>query len=213
MQLRTLARRAVHHSMTVLGDLAQATAPAATTSWAAVLDHLGRPAHADVDELTIGYRLPGAILDYANRLLPHAAPDVSAARSVREDGDPPDVRRWAAAELVPESATHAAVLAATFPTTAVVAPLEHVDEVRAAIAAAGGDVGGADAGALEHRITVLPAALAKGLEFDAVLVLEPAAIVAESDHGVRLLFVALTRAVQHLAIAHAEPLPAALQRS
>ena len=212
MQLRMLARRAAHHSMTVLGDLAQATAPGATASWDDVLDHFGRPANADVDELTIGYRLPGAILDFANRLLPEAAPDVAAAASVRETGDPPDVHRFAADELVEQSARHAALLARNFTTTAVVAPADRVDAMRAAVVAAGGDAAGADEGALEHRITVLPAALAKGLEFDAVLVLEPAAIVAESAHGVRLLFVALTRAVQHLAIAHADALPAALRR-
>jgi DNA helicase IV len=226
MQLRMLARRAVHHSMTVLGDLAQATAPAATSSWSDALAHLGRPANAQVDELTIGYRLPGAILDFANALLPEAAPDVAAAASVRETGDPPDVHRFTTAELVDESARHALLLAQSFTTTAIVAPTARVDEMRAAVAAAGGDVAGPEdsltgahgsvsdyafrADALQHRITVLPAALAKGLEFDAVLVLEPAAIVAESVHGVRLLFVALTRAVQHLAIAHATDLPAAL---
>jgi DNA helicase IV len=210
MQLRMLARRAFHHSMTVLGDLAQATAPAATASWRDVLDHFGRPANAEVDELTIGYRLPGAILDFANRLLPDAAPDVAASASVRESGDPPDVRRFDAAELVVESARHAALLARNFTTTAVIAPSSRVDEVRAAVAAAGGDVAGAGEGALSHQIAVLPAALAKGLEFDAVLVVEPAEIVAESAHGVRLLFVALTRAVQHLAISHADELPAAL---
>ncbi|MCU1426847.1 MAG: family ATPase [Actinomycetia bacterium] len=210
MQLRMLARRAIHHSMTVLGDLAQATAPAAATSWTTVLDHFGRPANADVNELSIGYRLPGAILDFANRLLPEAAPEVVAAASVRETGDPPDIRRFAAAELVTQSAQHVVLLAEDFATTAVVTPLALLDDMRAAIADAGGDVAGPDEDALTHRITVLPAALAKGLEFDAVLVLEPGAIVAESDHGVRLLFVALTRAVQHLAIAHATPLPPAL---
>jgi DNA helicase IV len=210
MQLRMLARRAIHHSMTVLGDLAQATAPAATTSWRTVLDHFGRPANAQVDELTIGYRLPGAILDFANRLLPDAAPDVAAAASVRETGDPPDVRRFDGADLVAESARHAAVLARNFATTAVIAPTARVDDVRAAVAEAGGDVASVTEGLMAHRITVLPAGLAKGLEFDAVLVVEPAAIVAESAHGVRLLFVALTRAVQHLAVAHATDLPAVL---
>jgi DNA helicase IV len=210
MQLRMLARRAVHHSMTVLGDLAQATAPAATSSWRDVLEHFGRPANAEVNELTIGYRLPGAILDFANRLLPAAAPDVAPAASVRESGDPPDVHEFDAAELVAESARHAVVLARNFTTTAVVAPSARVEEMRAALEAAGGDVASAGEGALSHQIAVLPAALAKGLEFDAVLVVEPAEIVAESAHGVRLLFVALTRAVQHLAIAHATGFPGAL---
>jgi DNA helicase IV len=210
MQLRMLSRRAIHHSMTILGDLAQATAPAATSSWTDVLHHLGRPANADVDELTIGYRLPGAILDFANRLLPQAAPEVAPAASVRETGDPPDIHRFSADELLAESARHAVLLAGNFATTAVVAPTARLDEVKAAVVDAGGDVAADDEGSLGHRIAVLPAALSKGLEFDAMLVLEPAAIVAESVHGVRLLFVALTRAVQHLAIAHAADLPAVL---
>jgi DNA helicase IV len=210
MQLRMLSRRAIHHSMTVLGDLAQATAPAASASWHTVLGHFGRPANAEVTELTIGYRLPGAILDFANRLLPEAAPDVTAAASVRETGDPPDIHALARAELIEQSARHAVLLAQNFTTTAVITTAARVDEMRAAVAAAGGDVAPSSEGALEHRITVLPAALAKGLEFDAVVLVEPAAIVAESVHGVRLLFVALTRAVSHLAIAHAEPLPGAL---
>jgi superfamily I DNA/RNA helicase len=131
--------------------------------------------------------------------------------SVRETGDPPDIRRFAAEELERESARHAVLLARNFATTAIVTPADRIDAMRAAAVDAGGDAAESDAGNLEHRITVLPAALAKGLEFDAVLVLEPAAIVAESAHGIRLLFVALTRAVQHLAIAHAEPLPAVLR--
>jgi DNA helicase IV len=210
MQLRMLARRALHHSMTVLGDLAQATSPAAASSWAEVLDHFGRPANAQLDELTIGYRLPGAILDFANRLLPAAAPDVAPAASVRETGDPPDVRRFDANELLAQAAAHAVLLAASFSTAAVIVATARVDDMRAAIAGAGGDAGTAAEHALAHRIAVLPAALAKGLEFDAVLVVEPAEILAEAAHGVRLLFVALTRAVQHLAIAHAADLPPAL---
>ena len=85
--------------MTVLGDLAQATGPASPHSWDETLVHLGRPAHAEYAELTIGYRLPGAILDLANRLLPYAAADVAPSQSVRETGDPPDFQRFAPDEL------------------------------------------------------------------------------------------------------------------
>ena len=95
MQLRMLARRARGHSMTVLGDLAQATGPASPHSWEESLAHLGRPANAERAELTMGYRLPGAILDLANRLLPYAAADVTPSRSVRDSGDPPDLHAFA----------------------------------------------------------------------------------------------------------------------
>ena len=193
MQLRMLARRARRHSMTVLGDLAQASGPASPGSWTATLRHLGHPTNARSCELTIGYRLPGAILDLANRLLPYAAPDVAASRSVRESGDPPDFHRFAADELEPAVIEHARVLAREMTTVAVIADDKRVDALREALEPDG--------------VSVLPASLAKGLEFDAVVLVEPGEITAREPHGIRMLFVALTRAVQHLAIAHAGDLP------
>ncbi len=210
MQLRVLARRARRHSMTVLGDLAQATGPASPATWDATLAHLGAPENAQPAELTMGYRLPGAFLELANRLLPIAAPGVVPSRSVRADGDPADVREFDPDVLVASIADHALVLAKEFGSVAVIAADAHVDELRRAIEDRG--VVLAEPGEVDpdRPLVVLAARLAKGLEFDAVVVAEPAAIVAEEPHGVRLLFVALTRAVQHLALAHAQPLPAAL---
>jgi DNA helicase IV len=211
MQLRMLARRARHHSMTVLGDLAQATGPASPGTWEQTLSHLGRPANAQRAELTMGYRLPGAILELANRLLPHAAPDVAASQSVRESGDPPDFHAFSADELVPAVVEHALALAKELATVAVIAEDARVAELRAAIEARGVILAELGETSPEHPLVVVPATLAKGLEFDAVVLVEPAEILAREPHGVRLLFVALTRAVQHLAIAHARPIPALLQ--
>jgi DNA helicase IV len=210
MQLRMLARRAQHHSMTVLGDLAQATGPASPVSWDATLTHLGRPANARPAELTIGYRLPGSFLALANRLLSLAAPGVAASRSARADGDPADVHALAEVELVEGVAGHALALAKEFATVAVIATDSRVDELRRAIEDRG--VVAAEPGEVspDRPVVVLPAGLAKGLEFDAVIVVEPAEIFEVEPNGVRLLFVALTRAVQHLALAHTRPLPAAL---
>jgi DNA helicase IV len=211
MQLRMLARRARHASMTVLGDLAQATGPASPQSWDETLAHLGSPANAQPAELTMGYRLPGAFLSLANRMLPTAAPGVAASRSVREDGDPPDLHALAVDELVPAVAEHALALAKEFATVAViagdarVAPLVAAIEARGVVLAEPGEV------SPDHPVVVVPAGLAKGLEFDAVIVVEPAEILASGRHGPRLLFVALTRAVQHLALAHADDLPSVLE--
>ena len=127
MQLRMLARRARRHSMTILGDLAQATGPASPHSWDESLVHLGRPANAERAELTIGYRLPGAILDLANQLLPYAAADVAPSRSVRDTGDPPDIHRFDAAELVDAVAEHTCALAKEMATVAVIADPARVD--------------------------------------------------------------------------------------
>jgi DNA helicase IV len=212
MQLRMLARRARGHSMTILGDLAQATGPASSRSWEESLTHLGRPANSERAELTIGYRLPGAILDLANRLLPYAAADVTPSRSVRDSGDPPDLHAFAADELVDAVAEHAFALAKEMATVAVITDPARVDGMRAALEAQGAVLAEPGEVSPEHPLVVVPAPLAKGLEFDAVIVVEPAEIVEHAPHGVRMLFVALTRAVQHLAIAHSRPLPDMLFR-
>jgi DNA helicase IV len=159
----------------------------------------------------MGYRLPGAFLELANRLLPIAAPDVAPSRSVRADGDPPDVHRCRAEELVELVAGHAVVLAKAFATVALVAADARVDELRRAVEDRGIVCAEPGEVAPGRPVVVVPARLAKGLEFDAVIVVEPAEIAAAEAHGARLLFVALTRAVQHLALAHAQELPFSLQ--
>jgi DNA helicase IV len=213
MQLRMLARRARHRSMTVLGDLAQATGPASPGSWEETLAHLGRPENAETAELTMGYRLPGAVLSLANRLLARAAPGVAPSRSVRADGDEPDFHRVEPDELVEQVASHAVDLAKELATVAVIAMPPRVAEIEAAIEALG--VVLAEPGEVEpdRPIVVVPAPLAKGLEFDGVIVVEPGEIAASAANGVRLLFVALTRAVQHLAIAYAGDLPPELREN
>jgi DNA helicase IV len=211
MQLRMLARRARRHSMTVLGDLAQATGPASPGSWGETLEHLGRPANARTAELTMGYRLPGSVLALANRLLVRAAPGIAPSRSVRPDGDAPDLHRVDADELVDQVADHALAMVADLATVALIAMPARVDELRAALEARG--VALAEPGEVEpdRPIVVVPAPLAKGLEFDGVIVVEPSEIAGSGPNGVRLLFVALTRAVQHLAIAYTAELPPELR--
>jgi DNA helicase IV len=213
MQLRMLARRARHHSMTVLGDLAQATGPASPSSWDQTLRHLGRPPNAQPAELTMGYRLPGAFLALANRLLPIAAPGVAPSRSVRDDGDPPDLHMCAADKIVDTVAGHALALALAkeFATVAIIAADARADELSAAVEARGVVLAEPGEVAPDRPLVVVPARLAKGLEFDAVIVVEPAEIAADEPHGARLLFVALTRAVQHLALAYAHELPEVLR--
>jgi DNA helicase IV len=199
MELRALARRCPRRSMTVLGDLAQATRPGGQRSWDDVLVHLGSPVGAELTELDLGYRVPAPIIDFANRLLPEAAPDVRPSRSVREAGAPPDL---VYAESVDElnEAVQAIVpqLAARWTSVGVIVP--------------------DDAGVVLERVpegvTVVSPPEAKGLEFDAVVVVEPAKFVPatgdEHRAGLRLLYVALTRAVQTLTIVHHDPLPEVL---
>jgi DNA helicase IV len=203
MQCRAVARRCPLGSVTVLGDLAQATTPWAPGSWPATLAHLGQPA-ARVAPLTVGYRVPGEVLAMANRLLPHIAPEVPPASSVRAGSDAlaftGDLVGAVTACLRAEGS-----IAVIVGDAAVPAVLEQL--AGAGIAASPLDA------ADDQRVTVVPVSSAKGLEFDSVVLLEPAEIVAaEANHldGLRRLYVAWTRAVSRLAVVHNQPLPTEL---
>ncbi|MFD0148677.1 HelD family protein [Streptomyces sp. NPDC055721] len=204
MQCRAIARRTAFGSLTVLGDLAQGTTPWAARDWREQLAHLGR-AEAPVVPLTLGYRVPAAIVDLANRLLPHLGADVPAGRSVRTDGEVTVYRASGAsgASGLP-AATRAAVRAALAAegSVGVITADGLVGPVEEAVRGCGAGAG--------QRVTVLPATAVKGLEFDHVVVVEPAAIVAAEARGANRLYVVLTRAVSRLALVHAEELPECL---
>ena len=193
MALRMIGRRAQRGSMTILGDLAQTTGVVGSTDWSDALRHLGDVEQPRFVELTIGYRLPKSILDYANRLLAEAAPHVTPARSAREEGDPPEL--VTSDDAVVTSAARARALLDDFTTTAVIADVRHHEALREAL----GDCL-AETGTIAQRLSLLAPELAKGLEFDAVVVCDPDSIKARTPHGARLLYVALTRAVQHLTV-------------
>ena len=206
MGLRALARRSRDASMTVLGDLAQATASGAQVSWEAAIAHLGGPDTAQRADLDLGYRVPASIMDMANGLLAEAAPDVTPTRSVRGGGRAPTFVRMASddgADLADAVGRALAELAGAYTTVGVVVPRALRGVVDPALASLPTDQRAA--------VTALDPPDAKGLEFDAVLVVEPAAIAGGTARGLRLLYVALTRAVQELVVIHAEPLPAGLE--
>ncbi|HEU5152342.1 MAG TPA: ATP-binding domain-containing protein [Iamia sp.] len=215
MALRALARRCPSASMTILGDLAQATEPAATASWDETLRHLGSPPTARREDLSVGYRVPAAAMALADRLLPRVAPGLAPTRSVRVGGREP--RRLAVAD--PDGLEAAAVaavedLAAAWSSVGVVVPgPERRDALGRALVAAGVDAGQGVRAVTGAPVSVVSPAEAKGLEFDGVVVVEPARFAEEAlDEAAagRLLYIALTRAVQELVVVHAEPLPAEL---
>ena len=217
MQLRAIGRRASTGSVTVLGDLAQATTPWATRSWRDSLGHLGHP-DAAVEELVAGFRVPGAVIDFAARLLPRIAPTLTPPHSVRRHRGELDLRRVATASdtALPRALVDAVRAALTLEgTIGVIVADTAVPTVRRALERAGirYDLLGEDAQAFDARVDLVPATLAKGLEFDHVVLLEPVAIVAgEPDEvtGLRRLYVCLTRAVTSLVVVHADELPEAL---
>jgi DNA helicase IV len=189
MQARALARRSSHGSLTVLGDLAQATTPWAARDWRDTLAHLDKES-GTVVPLSTGFRVPGKIIELANRLLPALDVAVAPAVSLRHDG-------WLE---ITESVDV---------TSAVAALLERDGSVGVIVADASA------AGVREklephERLEVMPVSMVKGLEYDHVVVVEPAEIAEAEARGLHRLYVALTRAVTSLTILHARPLPLAL---
>ncbi|MFD3486478.1 HelD family protein [Streptomyces sp. NPDC058665] len=204
MQCRAIARRAGFGSLTVLGDLAQGTTPWAARGWREHLAHLGAP-DAAVAQLTVGFRVPGAIVALTNRLLSTLGVDVPPATSLRADGDLRIERVREAAGMV--AAVVDAVRAA-LPyegSVAVIAADTDLTRLREALSGAG--LAPASPGELGARVTLLPASLAKGLEYDHVVAVEPATIVASERRGAQRLYVVLTRAVSRLHVLHSAELP------
>ncbi|WP_235967607.1 HelD family protein [Streptomyces mesophilus] len=201
MQARVIARRARFGSLTVLGDLAQGTTPWAARSWPALLAHLGKP-DAQVIPLTTGFRVPEAVVGLANRLLGALEADVPAARSLRTDGE---------LRLLPVRDVAAATVEAVVRaldregSVGVIAADAQLPSLRAALRAAGLRVAGPEE--LGAQLTLLPASLAKGLEYDHVVAVEPAAIAEAEERGPERLYVVLTRAVSRLDVVHSRALP------
>ncbi|MFJ9032067.1 HelD family protein [Streptomyces sp. NPDC102274] len=207
MECRAIARRADFGSLTVLGDLAQGTTPWAARSWPELLVHLGRP-DATVTPLTTGFRVPGAVVKLANRLLASLDVDVPPARSLRGDGELTVCQVDDLVSGVTEAVRKALTREGSI---GVIAADPEAERLRTALTAAG--IATATAGELAAsagRVTVLPATAAKGLEYDHVVLAEPVAIAEAEARGRHRLYVALTRAVSRLDIVHCRPLPAAL---
>jgi DNA helicase IV len=209
LALATVANRCPSGSLTILGDLAQSTGPAGQSSWEDVIENLGGGRSARVEHLTIGYRVPAPILDVANRLLPSTGVTVPASRSVRPEGHPPGVRfssdpaAAAAAEVVALRRHHRL--------TGVIAASRWHPPLADALA-------GVDLRAVAHvqeldddEVPVFGYEEVKGLELDGVVVVEPGEVLDGSQRGARLVYVALTRAVQELTIVCSDELPEVLR--
>ncbi|WP_258382805.1 HelD family protein, partial [Streptomyces sp. NTH33] len=207
MQYRAVGRRCTTGSATVLGDLAQGTTPWATRTWEEALAHLGK-SDAVIEELTAGFRVPTDVIAYASRLLPHIAPNLTPVASIRENPGFFEVRTTAGdAEVVAaceELLRHEG-------SVALIAADPRVPALAEALTAAGVPyLSPGEETTARTRLTLVPASLAKGLEYDYVVLDEPRAVVdAEPDErtGLRRLYVSLTRAVSGLVVTHTAPLP------
>ncbi len=209
MAWRLLARRCPSLSMTVVGDLAQTSALAGASSWGAVLDPLAA-GRWTLAELTVNYRTPGRIMQVAQQVLDTAGISTTPPTSAREGEWPPfvaPVATYGGAELAEivegeVNQVRPGRVAVLTPRALRDAVVESLDRPLSGI---GVDVGhgGDDLG----TVTVLGVDEAKGLEFDAVVLVAPARILAESPRGASDLYVAMTRPTQRLVVVHAEPLP------
>ncbi|MAT07183.1 MAG: hypothetical protein CL424_19295 [Acidimicrobiaceae bacterium] len=210
MQLKMATRRSLNGSMTVVGDIAQATGALAPDDWEDVLAHLPDRKPPRVIGLSVGYRIPSQIMQLANRVMEAATPGLRAPESVRLGDAEPRIER--VDELHRGVVDEVEHLRAELPTAsiAIVAPDDLCDDLSDALATAGHPHGRAATAGLDELLTVVPVSVVKGLELDAVIVVEPAHIVRDQEHGLRALYVALTRPTQRLSIVHTDDLPTPL---
>lgn len=206
MQWRLLVRRAPSRSFTIVGDIAQAAAASASETWRHALAPLiGQRAEGDRwrrEELTVNYRTPSQIAASAEAMaIAHGLP-VTRSVSVRESEWP--------TEFVPHSAEGVRLALEVDGTVAVIAARDRLEELHDSLAHSLGRRVGFGAESLSSEVTVLSAHEAKGLEFDSVVIVDPAAIVAESERGAAALYVAMTRPTQRLVFAEARELPTGL---
>jgi len=224
LQLRMLARRSLSGSMTVVGDIAQATGPWSPQDWDDITRHLNPGRENRLVELTVSYRTPAEVVEVAAQVLAVAAPGIAPPRPVRQSGETPRLVGASRAGLAETVArvTREEVAAVSPGRVAVLGPAVLLPELTRALADAGlqpTDPRDPHGDGLVAGLVLLPADETNGLEFDAVVVVEPALVASVGEHGagegppvattrgLRTLYVALTRPTRRLAVVHAEPLP------
>jgi len=209
MACRAIGRRCTTGSVTVLGDIAQGTTAWATPSWEQMLGHLGK-SEATLEILTTGYRVPRQILDFASKLLAEIAPELAPAMSIRQDPGSLEITQLPSGDLA-AALSDACAEALTRPgSVAVIAADAQSAEISGVLTKAGLPHAVLDGEAGDSQLVIVPVTIAKGLEFDHVIVVEPGRIAAAEARGLQRLYVALTRAVSRLTVLHTEPLPASL---
>ena len=211
MQLRMVSRRSLNGAMTVVGDLAQATGPFAPNEWSDVTRHLPDNRPSKVVGLSVGYRIPAQIMRLAEKVMHAAAPGLTSPTSIREGDSEPSIVQ--SSDPVGESVAQALAMreAVEGGNVAIVCADAACVDVEAKLTSHGVEFGRAGASGLTFDLTVVPVSVVKGLELDGVVVMEPAQIVESEHHGMRALYVALTRSTRRLTVVHSRPLPDAMR--
>ncbi|WP_129660053.1 AAA family ATPase [Rothia halotolerans] len=210
MQWRLLMRRCPMKSFTIVGDIAQASAAAASSSWDEALEPFVGD-RFELDELTVNYRTPAQISDAAVAMARAAGLEVSAPRAVREGEWAPRVIRTddVAAEVARRVADDLSLVAGGL--VGVIAAEPEYAEVARAVTEAHRDVVGSSETALERQVLVLTPWEAKGLEFDTVVIAEPASVIRAGHGVVGDLYVSMTRPTQRLSMVCSGEVPAGLE--
>jgi DNA helicase IV len=215
MAWRMVLRRNPSRSMTVVGDVAQTGSPAGATSWQGMLTPLvGRRWREE--RLTVNYRTPSEIMEIAAGVLASVSPDERPPDSVRSEGVAPRAIRVPAAAAAGLAACVARQTRADLAEIggpdhgrlAVIAPDALIPALTAAVPEA---IPGDNPESLDSAAALLTVSQAKGLEFDRVIVADPAGIVSQSDNGAHDLYVAITRATHRLTVIHEDDLPPSLR--
>jgi DNA helicase IV len=208
MQLRMVGRRARRPSLTLLGDLAQATGIWAYRSWEEIAGLIGHGS-ATVEELVHVYRVPEEVMALAAGVLDAIDLPITKPVAFRSAGSEPEFREVTRPFLGDEIALAAALASEKGGTAAIIAPESMLADVRKALDELRTDYRDGAHGELGGGIELLTPRLAKGLEFDHVVLAEPLAILREANRGAELreLYVALTRPTKSLMVLHSDPLP------
>ena len=232
MELRMVGRRSLSGSMTLAGDIAQATGPRAPASWEDVMAHLPVNHGWRQVALSVSYRAPAEVMGLAAAVLREALPGAIPPDPVRRTDEHPrfvEISSEVSGDVAGDASDAGELWYPALPNTVreelaavassdgtedgnvgVLVPPELLAPARSALEAGGVSFGEVGSGALDSRVSLLVLADAKGLEFDSVIVVEPALIAARGPHGMRALYVAITRCTRRLAVVHSRPLPAPL---
>jgi DNA helicase IV len=211
MALRMVSRRSLNGSMTIVGDIAQATGSWARDSWDEVIEALPQRRPPARRELTTGYRIPAPAMALAAKVLTAAAPNLTPPVAIRTEGTEPLVQQVDDLAAALPGAIQVELELVDAGNVAVIVPRSLLEPLSEALRRAGVAFGGATRAGLDQQVTLVPVQLVKGLEVDSAIVVEPSSIVHEERQGMRALYVALTRATKRVGVLHTDPLPEILR--
>jgi len=211
MQLLMLKRRSSRNHMTLVGDIAQSTGPHSRDSWDDILTTLNGREGGQVQSLRFGYRVPSEVHEIAAQLLPHIASGIEGPTAIRRSNQEPEFVQVDKSNLLSSAVDHVKAHAGLGRSVGLIIPEEMVDEVANYLREKSINFADARSGQLGASINLIPSGIAKGLEFDSVVVVDPLVISGSGGRdGLRSLYIALTRTTKFLTVVY-DKLPSELQ--